>query len=114
MVRKTDQSVIREHAHGGPGHIEVCQILAPQELRGRASLYAKVVVPPGAGIGLHPHYGETESYYILSGNGFFLDGSGQSVPVGPGDICDIREGESHGIENSGTAAMEMIALVLPM
>ncbi len=113
MIRKTDQKVVRQNAHGGKGHIEVYQILSPEELFNRATLYARVVLPPGAGIGGHPHAGESESYYILSGTGMFLDGDGQKKPVGPGTICNIIPGESHGLENTGDVPLEMIALVVP-
>lgn len=113
MVRKTDQKVVREHAHGGAGQIEVYEILAPGELRGRVSVYAKVVLPPGAAIGLHPHRGETESYYVLSGSGVFVEDGGRRTAVESGDICDISEGACHGMENTGGTPMELIALVVP-
>lgn len=113
MIRPTDEMVIREHARGGAGHIEVHEILTPAEMLDQVTLFARIVVPVGSSIGYHRHTDDTEAYYILSGQGLFQDADGEKKPVGPGTICNIAVGESHGLENTGNEPMEIIALVFP-
>ena len=44
-------------------------ILGEKELNGKCGLYAEVVIEPGCSLGYHEHHGESETYYILSGEG---------------------------------------------
>jgi len=66
---------------------------------------------PGCGIGLHPHVGETEFYYILSGRGVVND-NGTEVAIEAGDCMSTGNGESHSITNTGTEPLVMVACVV--
>lgn len=110
MIRKEMRKEV-EHLAGGKGTCTVCSIVTKDELLGHGRLYSKVIVPPGASLGFHQHIGETEPYYILSGEGNFTDNDGTVTKVGPGDCCIIEPGQSHGIANTGTENLEFMALV---
>lgn len=110
MIRK-EIYLEKEHAQGGKGTVYNYCIASEEELLGAARLYARVVVPPGASIGIHTHTGETEPYYILKGEGMFTEPDGSVVKVVPGDCCIIEPGQSHGIENQGTEDLEFMALI---
>ncbi|MGI6107865.1 MAG: cupin domain-containing protein [Lachnospiraceae bacterium] len=110
MVRKTmkrEASNIR----GGKGTIYFDDIITKEEFNGHGSSYTKVTMPAGTSIGYHQHVDNTEQYYILSGNGTFLDTDGSRVEVGPGDVCYIEVGQSHGMENNSDADLVMMALI---
>lgn len=111
MVVK-EQAVVKEGLRGGKGHVILYPILSVEELMGHATMYARVVIPPHCSIGWHQHVGNTEPYYIIKGEGIFTDNDGTKTVVHAGDICKIKCGESHAIENESEEDMEMIALVI--
>ena len=59
----------------------------------------------------HQHVGNTEPYFILQGKGIFIDNDGSRTEVGPGDVCCIEVGQSHGMENASDEDLVMMALV---
>lgn len=110
MIRRLDVE-IKENMRGGNGKVYMHHIVTKEELLGHGRLFAKVVLPPGASIGVHEHIGETEPYYIIEGNGIFIDENGERCPVSAGDSCTILPGQSHGIENNSDKDLVFIALV---
>ena len=62
-------------------------------------------------IGWHEHHGETEPYYVLKGEGDFIDSDRSVVHVTAGDVCLIEEGCGHSIENNSDAVLELMALI---
>jgi mannose-6-phosphate isomerase-like protein (cupin superfamily) len=112
MVRKPELET-RFNVRGAPGSVEFHHILSEEEMMGHGTLYARLVIKPGSGIGWHQHVGNKEPYYILSGHGKFTDNDGTVTMVGPGDVCCIECGQSHSIYNtSETEDLEFMALIL--
>ncbi|MCD8018261.1 MAG: cupin domain-containing protein [Clostridiales bacterium] len=99
MVRKANIVEVQELA-GGKGTAVVHYIVPEEELYGHGRMYAKVVLKPNSSVGWHRHVGETEPYYILSGEGIFVDDDGSRTKVGEGDVCTIVPGQCHAIENA--------------
>ena len=62
-----------ENMCGGKGHVIIKDILEGDELKGKCGLYAQVTIEKGCSLGYHEHHGETETYYILSGEGEYDD-----------------------------------------
>ena len=80
----------REHStksnlYGGHGDLEFDYLLGDDDLAGRAKMYAKIKMEPGALLGFHEHKGETETYYIVSGEGVYFDGVKKEIAK-PGDV----------------------------
>ena len=71
-----------ENMCGGKGHVIIKDILEGDELKGKCGLYAQVTIEKGCSLGYHEHHGETETYYILSGEGEY-DDNGVKRPVRP-------------------------------
>lgn len=111
MIRNCDPFVSVENARGGIGTLEKHTLLNPEECTGKMTMCAKFVLPPHTSIGYHPHPTNVEHYYILSGKGVFVDENGERKEVGPADMCLIKVGESHGLENPYDEPMEMLALM---
>ncbi|MBQ7372088.1 MAG: cupin domain-containing protein [Blautia sp.] len=110
MVRKENLEIV-EHLAGGKGTAYVYHVVGKSELLGHGSLYARVVLPPGASVGWHQHVHDTEPYYILKGQGDFIDTWRNVTKVGPGDVCLIEVGHYHSLENNYEEDLEFMALI---
>ena len=110
MIRK-ERCVEKANAQGGNGSIYTYNIVEEDELYGHGRMYARIVVPPGSSIGWHVHHGETEPYYILSGEGMFTDSDGTVSKVVPGDCCIIEPEHGHAIANEGDEDLVFMALI---
>lgn len=113
MIKTADtlQPVAYQNRFGGQGEMTMKNLLTGDEFCGKGRLFAHNVVFPGSSIGFHQHHGDFETYYILKGEGLIND-NGVKTPVKAGDVIYTRDGESHGLENTGTENLELIALVL--
>lgn len=67
-----------------------------------------IIVPPGTVIGEHPHFGEDEIYFIISGTGVMVV-DGEERVVGPGTAVLSLSGSVHGIRNEGTEDLRFVA-----
>lgn len=102
----------REHVRDGKGKIDFFHVLDDSRKDDHVRMFAKLVFEPGASIGRHQHVGETEPYYIVSGEGLFTDNDGTQTVVRAGDICLIENMHYHGIENlSDTEELVLMALI---
>ena len=110
MIRH-EQTQYREHMRDGRGTVTIHDILTKEDLNGHGRLYARIVIPAGASIGWHLHEGETEPFYILKGEGTFIDNDHVAHTVHPGDVCMIEAGQGHGMENNSDEDLEMMALI---
>lgn len=114
MVRRSKDKpvIIKENFFGGEGRIVLNSfITGNDELYDKGRVFARTVIEPGSSLGYHMHQGDEEIFYILSGEGIFND-NGVEYDIQVGDVYITRDGESHGIVNTGTENIEMIALVL--
>ena len=100
-----------ENMCGGKGHVIIEHILGEKELNGKCGLYAKVIIEPGCTLGYHEHNGESETYYILSGEGNYND-NGIIRPVKAGDITFTPSGKGHGLENTTDKDLVFMALIV--
>ena len=79
----------------------------PEKLR----TYARAILAPGGEVEFHVHQGESESYYILSGQGLYND-NGEEREVFAGDITFTPSGAGHGIKNTGKEDLHFMALII--
>ena len=102
---------MHDHMAGGLGSVTIRHILNERELNGKCRLYAQVTLKPGCSIGEHPHHGETETYYLLSGKGEYTD-NGVARPVEAGEITFCEDGNTHGLKNTGEEDLVFMALII--
>ncbi|MDR2604218.1 MAG: cupin domain-containing protein [Desulfovibrio sp.] len=105
---KTD---VHKKFKDGKGQVFMEHFLDLHKSNGAGRLFSKVVIAPGSSIGLHKHEGDCEVFYLLKGEALVTD-NGAPVKLGPGDVAFCRDGETHGIENSGSDDLEFIAVIL--
>jgi len=67
---------------------------------------------PGQEHALHAHAGMDKVYYVLEGRGLFLL-EGREEPMAAGVLLVAPEGVPHGIRNTGTARLLVLALLAP-
>ena len=100
-----------ENTCGGKGHVIIEHILGEKELNGKCGLYAKVIIEPGCTLGYHEHNGESETYYILSGEGNYND-NGTIRHVKAWDVTFTPSGKGHGLENTTDKDLVFMALIV--
>ena len=102
----------RANMKGGPGEVTLQHYFRKAECGGgHIRICAKLIIPPGAGIGLHDHTGEDEVYIVLKGNGRVTD-DGVVRDIHVGDAVLTGLGKSHGVECIGEETLEIMALVV--
>ena len=67
---------------------------------------------PGQVHELHSHEGMDKLYYVLEGEGIFLL-EGRQLPTSAGDLMVAPEGVPHGIRNTGTGRLLVLAVLAP-
>jgi quercetin dioxygenase-like cupin family protein len=103
MALLNDRKILDfEKKAGGKGHVLIEPLLGEKELAGQCGLYARVTLEPGCSLGYHEHHGESETYYILTGQGTYSD-NGKNILVKAGDVTFCPDGEGHGLENTAKA-----------
>ncbi len=67
---------------------------------------------PGQEHALHAHDGMDKVYHVLEGQGLFLL-DGDEVPMHAGVLLVAPEGALHGIRNTGTERLLVLAILAP-
>ncbi len=67
---------------------------------------------PGQEHALHTHAGQDKVYHVLSGRGRFLL-SDQELDMDAGTMLVAPEGVGHGIRNTGTERLIVLAILAP-
>ena len=94
-----------QESHGGSGGYFVRTLLdSPPD---SAFRYVRdLILDPGSSIGDHPHEGDDEVYFIISGSGV-MQVDGEQRSIGPGSAVLTRSGSHHGLVNTGTLDMRI-------
>lgn len=103
--------VRRENVNGGEGHVITKRLLGEKELNGKCRLFAEVTLEPGCSLGYHEHHEESETYYIIKGEGEYND-NGTLRPVKAGDVTFTPDNCGHGMKNTGTENLVFMALII--
>ncbi len=112
ITRKADRTSSRsDHFKGGEGYILNTVIRPADGLNGKGRLFNHGRLEKNCEIGWHVHDGDSEVYYILSGEGEYCD-NGTLETVRPGDVCWCDDGEGHSMINRSDEPLEYIALIL--
>ena len=65
---------------------------------------------PGASIGLHTHYNDSEFIYILEGEGTILF-DGDEIPLRPGMCHYCPKGHDHSLMNTGNLSLKFFSVI---
>lgn len=113
MIRTANkvESEIRQNARGGPGSVTFRHFFKKDEFGAKVRLCAELILPSGAGIGMHQHEGEDEIYIITKGAGILDDGK-TKTRVTAGDSVLTGKGELHAITNDGKTDLVITAIII--
>ena len=67
---------------------------------------------PGQFHALHTHTGMDKVYQVVEGNGVFLL-DGRELPMTAGDLLIAPDGVPHGVRNTGTGRLLLLAILAP-
>jgi len=67
---------------------------------------------PGQAHALHAHGGMDKVYHVLEGEGVFLL-EGRELKMHAGDLLVAPEGVPHGVRNTGTGRLLVLAILAP-
>ena len=102
---------IKSNLRGGTGDLQFRHLFSGEELGGRADLLACVTLRPGESVGEHPHVGNGEVYYVLSGAVTVTeDGESRVLQAGDAEFC--ADGHTHSIFNHTDEDARFLALIM--
>ncbi len=67
---------------------------------------------PGQEHALHAHTGQDKVYHVVEGDGVFLL-EGRELAMRAGDLLVAPEGVPHGVRNSGSSRLLILAILAP-
>lgn len=94
---------------GSPGGT-IEWLISQEELGNSGKCFTKVTVLPGAVIPTHQHKGEFEVFYVISGEGDYIDDD-KTIRIQSGDVMYCEEGHMHGLINNGSSNVILIAFI---
>ena len=83
----------------------------PHMRGGEGIIALQAAFSPGGSIGYHVHEQEAEFFYVLSGEGM-MDDNGTPAAIAAGDATVTRDGEGHGVVNTGSGPLELLAVIV--
>lgn len=105
----THPSVIRpaEHARYAPDKMGKATLFDSPRL-----LVGLNAFEPGQQHALHAHAGQDKVYQVIEGEGAFLL-EGRELPMTAGDLLVAPEGVPHGVRNTGSGRLLVLAILAP-
>ncbi|MCQ2300638.1 MAG: cupin domain-containing protein [Bacteroidales bacterium] len=112
MIKEKKDIAIQVVENSGniKGRIEKNHILTPEEMGGRALMFARIDIPAGSMIKEHPHIDDAEAYYILEGDLVVTDNEVEKL-LHPGDVMFTADGNRHSIENRTSNPGAFLAII---
>lgn len=113
MIIKKENRIktVRPGLKSGNGDINILDLTTQESIPNKLRLCSEFILKPGESIGAHAHIGETEIYYIISGEASVLD-NGDFKKLNAGDTA-ITDGESpHSIINDGEQELRFIGIIV--
>lgn len=109
--KKDIQQQVVENSGNIRGKIVKNHILTPEEMGGRAKMFARIDLPSGSMIADHDHTSDAEAYYILEGEATVTD-NGEERILHPGDVVFTADGNHHSIRNHTDRPAAFLAVIL--
>ncbi|GGG01714.1 cupin domain-containing protein [Paenibacillus abyssi] len=117
--RKDVENFPVEDCHDGQGTIFVRQLLGyepllpvpgnPEDFDSLINFMHETTLPVGTTIGLHPHVGNEEIYYVVEGKGE-MTVDGNAFVMEPGTACLTKSGSKHTFKNIGDSDLRIIVI----
>ena len=96
------------NSHGGIGEYFV-RTLFTDEFNSSLKYMRELVLEHGSSIGMHPHNGDEEVYYVISGTGLMIVDD-EEMKITAGDAVLTKSGSSHGLKNIGDDVLKIFVV----
>ena len=93
------------------GNFTFAHIFEPEDRPSGMNLMGVITIQPGEECGLHRHVGESDTYYVVSGCGDYIDNEGKHTMLYTGDAATAYDGEQHAISNAGDVPLVLVAVI---
>ena len=110
QARTVDANTVEWKPHRDYAHVWI-RTLETRATHPHASVH-RVRLEPGAVISLHHHEQETETFYVLAGQGI-ATAAGEEHPCQPGFLLTVQPPTVHGVRNTGSEPLELLATFTP-
>lgn len=111
MIRKPLKTERVQNLRNGEGFADISYLMKSEEKFSNVTFMGIVELAPKASIGFHEHINDSETYYIVQGQGLFEEKGCVEKAVESGDFCYIPKGSGHGLKNTGNDKMTILAIV---
>lgn len=100
----------RENMRGGNGTAVLNDLLCGNKIP-NLRLFSLITLEKDCSIGEHVHQGESEIFYIISGNGEVFD-NGKTFVLNAGDCHLCTSGGSHSLKNNYDQPLKVLAAII--
>lgn len=112
IIKKQEMQIKpRVRLRDGFGTTDFLHIVPQENLPEKARLFSVMILEKGCSVGRHDHTGETEIYYVISGEGIIND-NGIIRPFKKGDANVCGGGDFHSVSNENDETLKMIAVII--
>ena len=111
IIEKDNLKITTESNSEGTVKLLLSDLADFEGKNGKLRTFALAELLPGEEVEFHIHEGESEQYYIISGEGEYND-NGKIIPIYQGTSTFTPSGEGHGIKNTGSESLKFIALII--
>ena len=111
MFTRKDQQLhcVRAFMRGGKKQVQIVELST--RLPDKVRMFSTHTLVPGASIGFHTHWGETELVYFMEGVCRVQDDD-QVYYASAGDSMVVTSGHSHGMENIGDSDVVLVCTII--
>ncbi len=112
MTRTGEREIVKSiNAQGGIGYITIEHYLTVEQKGEYCNMFSEVTIPVGSTLGYHEHHGNAETYVMTQGKGLYYDND-KTYEVTVGDVLYCKDGDGHGLDNTGELDIKFTALIL--
>jgi quercetin dioxygenase-like cupin family protein len=111
IISKNDSNFsIIENCKNGKGLLHKWSYLSDKIFVKSLCMMSFIILEPTASIGKHQHNNTMECFYILEGEGLYIE-NGNEISVKEGDLLYLDDGGSHALINSSPHNIKFIAFM---
>jgi mannose-6-phosphate isomerase-like protein (cupin superfamily) len=106
------QSIQRINPLGGTGELNGFELVSKEMFNDKLNGFYYNELSVGSEVGFHQHVGNSEVYYLLSGQAQVKDNDDNWVDFKVGDCLYTSDGMWHALKNTGDTKVKFLAFII--